>query len=102
MVIYSKTDTMASKNKPISVNPDGLIAPESWNLECQVLADLIVNPDIIPTARGIVNRSVFSVEAFQRAWDTINDMTDQGMQRHPIEPSTGPVFHCFHRSFAPD
>ena len=70
---------MASKNKPISVNPDGLIAPESWNLECQVLADLIVNPDIIPTARGIVNRSVFSVEAFQRAWDTINDMTDQGI-----------------------
>lgn len=70
---------MASKNNPITINPDGLMAPESWNLECQVLADLIGNPDIIPTARGIVNRSMFSNDAFTRAWDIINNMADNGI-----------------------
>ena len=58
--------------------PEGLRIPESMGLERQVLADLIANPDIIPTARGILNRSLFSVEAYCRVWDILNDMTDQG------------------------
>lgn len=66
---------MARKYTP---NPDGLTAPDSFVLECQVLADLIANPDIIPTARGIVNRSMFSTDALARAWDILNEMTDTG------------------------
>lgn len=57
----------------------GLRTPDSCNLERQVLADLIANPGIIPTARGIVNRAAFSVEAYRRAWNTINEMVDQGI-----------------------
>lgn len=70
---------MTRKNSPITINPDGLMAPESWNLECQVLADIISYPDIMPTARGILHRSMFSTDAFMRAWDILNDMTDKGV-----------------------
>ena len=57
---------------------DVLPVPDSRRLECQVLADLIANPDIIPTARGIVTRSAFSTDGFGKVWDIINEMTDQG------------------------
>ena len=53
---------------------DGITAPDSRDLECQVLADLINNSDMIPTARGLIKREMFSVEAYQRVWDTLNDM----------------------------
>lgn len=74
---FTKIDTMTQYNKQ-SLATDGLTAPESVGLERQVLADLMGNPDIIPTARGIVNRNMFSTDGFKRAWDTLNDMTDKG------------------------
>ena len=43
-----------------------------------MLADLISLPDMIPQCRGIINRGMFSHEGFQKAWDILNDMTDQG------------------------
>lgn len=57
---------------------DGLKIPDTRGLECQVLADLISNPDIITQSRGIVARWMFYTDEFQRAWDTINDMSDHG------------------------
>lgn len=57
---------------------DGLRVPDSYILERQVLADLVSNPDLIPTAREIVGRSMFTNDAFTRAWDILNTMTDQG------------------------
>lgn len=70
---------METYNNKSRISPDGLEVPDSRDLERQVLADLISNPDLIPTARGTMNRSVFSVEAFSRVWDNLNDMTDQGI-----------------------
>lgn len=66
-------------NKQQRIDTGGLMIPDSSNTERQVLADLISNPGLIPTARGIVNRSLFSVEAFARVWDILNDMIDQGI-----------------------
>ncbi len=70
---------MGTYNNKSRISPDGLEVPDSRDLERQVLADLISNPDLIPTARGIMNRSVFSFEPFTRVWDNLNDMTDQGI-----------------------
>lgn len=73
---YSKTDTMANKTPTI---PGEIMPPESTKLECQVLADLIANPDMFPTVRGLINRPMFSNEDFGKTWDILNDMADHGM-----------------------
>lgn len=57
---------------------DGLRIPETRNLECQVLADLIANPDMIGMVRGIVARDMFTDQSFVQAWDNLNEMIDQG------------------------
>ena len=73
-------ETMGTKyKKQIHIDTGGLQVPDSANLEQQVLADLIVNPDLIPMARGIMSDSVFSVEKYKRIWDTIISMIDQGV-----------------------
>ena len=61
-----------------TVDPDGLRIPDSYQLECQVLADLVSNPDMLPTALYYVNREMFTSSGFQRAWDTLNEMATQG------------------------
>lgn len=70
---------MRHNYKQTTMNTDGLMVPDSTDLERQVLADLIGDPGLIPTARGIVTGSVFSVEEYKRVWDAINSMTDQGV-----------------------
>lgn len=64
--------------RKISFDLDGLRMPDSKDLECQVLADIISNPDMIPTIRTVVNESMFSNDAFRQLWATINEMADQG------------------------
>lgn len=71
-------DAMGNNYKT-SFGPDGLRIPESMALECQVLADLIANPDMIPAARGIIDRSMFSADTYCRVWDILNNMSDQGI-----------------------
>ncbi len=58
---------------------DGLMVPDTGKLECQVLADLIANPDIIPTVRGIIQRSAFTVPGYGQTWDVLNDMVNKGI-----------------------
>ena len=65
-------------NKQTNVALDGLRMPDTMDLECQVLADLISNPDIIIQSRAIVSRWMFFNDGCQRAWDAINDMSDHG------------------------
>ena len=62
----------------IDINTDGLRLPDTRDLECQVLADLVANPDMLATARGEISRDMFSNNEFQRAWDILNDMSIQG------------------------
>lgn len=57
---------------------DGLRLPESRDLECQVLADLVSNPDMLPTVRSLVTRDMFTTPGFQRAWDSLNEMVSKG------------------------
>ena len=66
------------RNKHINIEFDGLRIPDSLDLECQVLSDLIANPDMAGMVRGIVNREMFTDQAFQRVWITVNGMIDQG------------------------
>ena len=66
-------------NKTLSFNPDILRMPESCDLECQVLADLIDNSDMIGTTKGVISRSMFTVEAYQRLWDTLCEMSRNGV-----------------------
>ena len=68
---------MASNRQ--SFNPEGLRVPDTSDLECQVLADLIDNSDMIVTVKGVIGRSVFTVEAYQQLWDTLNDMAVNGV-----------------------
>ena len=58
---------------------EGVTFPDTRSLERQVLADLISNPDMIGPARGLVSRDMFSDEEFQKAWDTINVMANEGV-----------------------
>ena len=57
---------------------DGVEVPDTRRLECQVLADLISNPDMIGTVRGYIDRSMFTNDRFQRVWDILNDMATDG------------------------
>lgn len=57
---------------------DGVEVPDTGRWECQVLADLISNPDMIGTARGIVDRDMFTNDRFQRTWDILNAMATDG------------------------
>ena len=66
------------KYKQTPVDMDGLRLPDSRDLECQVLADLVSNPEMLPTVRSLVNRNMFTTPGFQRAWDTLNEMVNQG------------------------
>lgn len=66
------------KYKQTPVDMDGLRLPDSRDLECQVLADLVSNPEMLPTVRSLVNRDMFTTPGFQRAWDTLNEMVNQG------------------------
>ena len=58
---------------------EGLRVPDSRGLECQVLADLVSNPDMIPTVRAYVKDSMFSVEAYRQLWNAIYEMSIQGV-----------------------
>lgn len=69
---------MEQYNNKRKTNDIGLAMPDSRGLECQVLADLVSNPDVLPTARSLVNREMFTDPGLQRAWDTLNDMVNQG------------------------
>ena len=53
--------------------------PDSRFLEFQVLADLISSPDMIATVRTSITRDMFTTPGTQRAWDVLNEMTDQGV-----------------------
>ena len=64
--------------KQTTIDIEGLRIPDTVNLECQVLADLISNPDIIGTVRSMITRDMFMVESLQKVWDTINDMANKG------------------------
>lgn len=64
--------------KQTTIDIEGLRIPDTVNLECQVLADLISNPDIIGTVRSVITRDMFMVESLQKVWDTINDMANKG------------------------
>lgn len=57
---------------------DGMLIPETKDIECQVLSDLINDPEIIATASGAINREMFSSEEYQRVWDIINKMSIEG------------------------
>lgn len=70
---YSKTYTQKS------VDPEGLKMPDSRILESHLLADLIYNPDMIPTIRSSVTREMFTTPGFQRAWTILNQMVDEGV-----------------------
>lgn len=61
-----------------SVNFDGLAVPDTYGLECQVLADLVGNPDMIGTARGLVSYDMFTRPGFQRLWSILTDMSTKG------------------------
>lgn len=61
------------------VDADGLRMPDSRFLEFQVLADLISSPDMIATVRTSITREMFTTPGTQRAWDVLNEMTDQGV-----------------------
>lgn len=65
--------------RKISFDLDGLRVPDSRGLECQVLADLVSNPDMIPTVRAYVNETMFSVDAFRQLWAVMNEMAVQGI-----------------------
>lgn len=69
---------MGSSQNYIDIDNNSFRIPETRSLECQVLADLVSNPDMIPTARGIVTRDMFSNEDLQRTWDILNDMSNKG------------------------
>lgn len=68
-----------TKNLKLSFNPESLRIPDSSDLEGQVLADLIGNPDMIGTANGVISRGDFSVDAYQRLWDTLCEMSRNGV-----------------------
>lgn len=54
---------------------EGIKVPDSRKIECQVLADLVSSPDLIPTAKGIITPDMFSDEKFRKVWNTLNDMS---------------------------
>ena len=58
---------------------NGVRMPESRNLECQVLADLVSNPDMLPVVRATINRDMFTNPGFQKAWDILNGMVNDGV-----------------------
>ena len=79
--------------RKISFDLDGLRVPDSKDLECQVLADIISNPDMISTVRAVLNESMFSVDAYRQLWATINEMSIQGITVDiaTVCPKTDPV-----------
>lgn len=65
------------RNKQTSIM-DGVEVPDTRPFECQVLADLISNPDMIGGSRGIITRDMFTNDRFQRVWDILNEMAIDG------------------------
>lgn len=64
-----------NRNKKKSISGvDNFTMPDTKDLECQVLADLISDPTYLPTATGAVKREMFSDEAYQHVWDVLNEM----------------------------
>ena len=66
------------KNKQTPIKMDELRLPDSRDLECQVLADLISNPDMLPSVRSLVTRDMFTTPEFQGVWEILNEMVNQG------------------------
>lgn len=66
------------KRKQSSIEMEGLRLPDSSDLECQVLSDLVSNPDMLPTVRSIVTRDMFTNPSRQRTWDILNEMVNKG------------------------
>lgn len=60
------------------LNVEGLRLPESADMETQVLADIIGSPECIPTARGLVNESMFTTDETRHVWRTVNEMFSRG------------------------
>lgn len=66
-----------NRNKQTSIL-DSVEVPDTRPFECQVLADLIGNPDMIGGTRGILTRDMFTTTPFQRVWDILNEMAMDG------------------------
>ena len=52
--------------------------PNSRNIECQLLSELIMAPENIPIAEGIIDKSAFSVEDYGELWCILVDMRRTG------------------------
>ena len=61
-----------------SVQLDGLAVPDTTGLECQVLADLIGDPDMIGTVRGVVTGDMFTNVGFRKVWGMLTTMSTKG------------------------
>lgn len=61
-----------------NTDSEGLRLPESRGLECQVLADLVANPELLPQVRGIVSGQMFTSPGLQKAWTILNEMSNSG------------------------
>lgn len=59
--------------------------PEDINLECRVIAELLANPDLIPTSMEIITNNVFSHEKCKDAYSSLVRMYEE---REPIDMVT--------------
>lgn len=54
--------------------------PEDWKLERRVIAELIANPDLIPTAMGILSPSTFNHDKCKEAYQSLVKMYEEREQ----------------------
>ena len=69
---------MAHYYKPKAQPYDVSLAPDSRSVEIQVLADLTESPELIPTARGIINAEMFTDTNAKAAWRVLVSMCENG------------------------
>lgn len=69
---------MENKNINTTQELEELRLPSSYEQEAQIIADLIANPNMVITARGIINQDMFTNSDLKKAWIAINEMIDQG------------------------
>ena len=69
--------TRSTTNK--TADPNGLVMPSSFLLECQLLCDIIGSPDVFPTVRASVTSEMFTTPGTQRAWSVLNELADRGV-----------------------
>lgn len=83
---------MEQRYKPTKSISDGITVPDTGRLECQVLADMVANPNIIGSVRTIVTGDMFTGEAFRNAWDVLVEMSTKGetIDVATLFPKVGP------------